>query len=788
MRNSFIILYSLILITGTGCGGGGGSSTPAAGNTPPPPPPPSNKAPTITSADNFDIDENSDIQIQILATDPENSALSYSIIGGLDSEKFVIDEQSGVLTTKDDSSFNFESPNDSNTDNVFSIDLSVSDGDLSATQSLSLNVVNVVEPAQCSNGDRITVKENVKGHFYTFKATGPEESRLQLFDPINVLRKGTSSVSGDFRNSLSLGGADSGSFGFFDFLNAEIEGNLDDDYVVKPVANFADGSTLECSLNLRIQDVVDEVKSGIKFAGQYPSATQLNTQDVGDIDGDGLTDVWISSTISSADNYEDPWDHQGHLLFGKTLANIISNQQGEEIVLDDFTSGQGVRVFGKTLPYSSSVHVGNSISASSVSDIDGDGIPEILVSLFVKGSGYGGEFTTRPQAYLLWGNALLNSSNSEIDLDNLLPEEGMRFGGLGGIDRTHIDAISSDFDGDGIPDIAIGIPRGEIRATENSVYRGQLFIVFGKFVKERKSIGSIDLLDDVNEIDPNQVLIITSEDEDDVIDQPPSAAVMQGSGEQINTISDLDGDGLREIILTGGIGLGIVNTTAIAESIKTGKGLLDYKDIAPENLKQITFDGRFPKLKSRGDYDGDGIDDLVFGYRNHSEVVPNGVLIPGANIAAFSDQVFDVEKTENRNEVILFESESSNGTGEISFMPDIDGDSRDEIVVSEFSRIAIILAKSLDDLPADRIFNIDDIQPGQGVFIKKGIIDGEPASVSILADVDGDSLPDLSIFESDIYGGGAKESYLLLGADIIETINSSSLEIDLNVYFRGVRE
>lgn len=77
-------------------------------------------------------------------------------------------------------------------------------------------------------------------------------------------------------------------------------------------------------------------------------------------------------------------------------------------------------------------------------------------------------FSDRPLAYVIWGDSLFTNTSGEIDLNTLKPAEGLALEGLGGIKRTGNTAISGDFDGDGIPDIAIGIPEGRISATDTS--------------------------------------------------------------------------------------------------------------------------------------------------------------------------------------------------------------------------------------------------------------------------------------------------------------------------------
>ena len=103
----------------------------------------SNEAPTITSINSASTLENATAVISLTATDPEHGSLSYFVIGGTDQALFNIDSASGALSFK--SAPDFENPMDANHDNVYSVQVQVSDGTNLVTQSLSITVTNVDE-------------------------------------------------------------------------------------------------------------------------------------------------------------------------------------------------------------------------------------------------------------------------------------------------------------------------------------------------------------------------------------------------------------------------------------------------------------------------------------------------------------------------------------------------------------------------------------------------------------------------------------------------------------------
>ncbi len=102
---------------------------------------PIDRSPTITSSDTVNLDENTTEVITVTADDPDGDILSYSISGGSDNSLFTIDSETGVL------SFNtapdYENPRDSDLDNVYELEVAVSDGSNTQTRNLLITVDDV---------------------------------------------------------------------------------------------------------------------------------------------------------------------------------------------------------------------------------------------------------------------------------------------------------------------------------------------------------------------------------------------------------------------------------------------------------------------------------------------------------------------------------------------------------------------------------------------------------------------------------------------------------------------
>ncbi|MFN0264741.1 beta strand repeat-containing protein [Tepidamorphus sp. 3E244] len=104
-----------------------------------------NDDPTITSDATFNVDENTTAVATLTADDPDAGATAtWSISGGADASLFDINATTGELSFV--SAPDFEAPGDAGTNNVYNVDVSVSDGvGGSATQSIAVTVNNVNE-------------------------------------------------------------------------------------------------------------------------------------------------------------------------------------------------------------------------------------------------------------------------------------------------------------------------------------------------------------------------------------------------------------------------------------------------------------------------------------------------------------------------------------------------------------------------------------------------------------------------------------------------------------------
>ena len=127
--------FMCLIIAGCGGGGGGGSEEPISNPISSP-----NESPTLTVDLATRLPEN-EIRIgEVGATDPDGDDVSVELSG---EDAAFLDLKQDLLVFK--TAPDFEVPMDANGDNVFVFDVTASDGALSVSESLEIEVFNVSE-------------------------------------------------------------------------------------------------------------------------------------------------------------------------------------------------------------------------------------------------------------------------------------------------------------------------------------------------------------------------------------------------------------------------------------------------------------------------------------------------------------------------------------------------------------------------------------------------------------------------------------------------------------------
>jgi len=156
LKNSLVVLVATTLVACGGGGGGGGSDYGGGsgggggyGNSPP----------TITNAvSSYSVVENQTAAFTVTATDPDMDTLEFAITSGVDASLFSINSSNGSVTFN--TAPDFEAPGDSGSDNVYDLDVRVSDGNASDSQSFTVTITNdTSDDPVTSNYDGVLIRD-----------------------------------------------------------------------------------------------------------------------------------------------------------------------------------------------------------------------------------------------------------------------------------------------------------------------------------------------------------------------------------------------------------------------------------------------------------------------------------------------------------------------------------------------------------------------------------------------------------------------------------------------------
>ena len=344
-----------------------------------------NEPPVITSNGGGDlasisVAENGTGVTVVAATDPESESVTYAIAGGTDRLKFNIDQATGTLSFK--AAPNFESPSDSNGDNVYSVLVSATDSaNNSSFQLLSITVTNVNEaPVITSNGGdvaaSISISENTTA-VTKVTATDPDAGATQTY-----------SISGGADAAKFQIDAATGALSFKAVPNFEAPTDAGGDNVYNVTVSVSDGSLTDTQ---DIAVTVTDVAEGPAFTslGKLGAETLVNTNTSGrqytpslaGLEGGGFVAVWTDLDSKT---------------LGDTNAGAIKAQLyaadgtavGSEFLINTFTPGNQIDATVTALKGG-----GFAVTWSGPSN---DGF-DILGQVFnASGGKVGSEFTVNP--------------------------------------------------------------------------------------------------------------------------------------------------------------------------------------------------------------------------------------------------------------------------------------------------------------------------------------------------------------------------------------------------------
>ncbi len=376
-------------------------------------------------------------------------------------------------------------------------------------------------------------------------------------------------------------------------------------------------------------------------AGDY-SGSAVST--AGDVNGDRIDDFLIGAPLADPNGFS---SGTSYVVFGG--AGVVS---GGNLDLSALNGTNGFKLSGVAARDYSGVAV------STAGDVNGDRIDDLLIGASVAGpNGF-----ASGASYVVFGGAAVGAGG-KLELSALDGTNGFRLSGVTAGDRSgYAVSTAGDVNGDGVNDILIGAPGVFFIGSTGASY-----LVFGGVGVG--SGGNLDLsaLDGTNGFKLSGV------------------ALGDSSGGAVRAAGDVNGDGLDDLLIgaPGADPNGASYVVFGGAGVGTG-GNLELSVLDGTNGFRLSG-GSGRAVSTAGDFNGDGVDDLLLGAPGAS---PSGsgasyVVFGGTEVGTGGN--LDLSALDGTNGFRLSGVRAGDYSGSaVSTAGDVNGDGMDDVLIGAF--------------------------------------------------------------------------------------------------------
>lgn len=379
----------------------------------------------------------------------------------------------------------------------------------------------------------------------------------------------------------------------------------------------------------------------------------ISVSNAGDVNGDGIDDLIIGAFAADPNTTTDAG--RSYVLFGSDSGFAPS------IDLSGLNGNNGFVINGEETGDASG------FSVSNAGDINGDNIGDLIIgALGADALG----FFQAGKSYVVFGS---NSGfSSELELSSLNGMNGFVINGATTLDRSGFSVNNAgDINGDGFDDLIIGAPESD---NGSGTEIGSSYVVYGS----NNFAASLNLVA-LNGANGFRIDGISSED---------------FFGHSVNSAGDVNGDGVDDIII-GSYGVDINSDTNVGNSYVIFGSVGGF----PANFDISTLNGVNGfvinginandesgfSVSNAGDFNGDGIDDLIIGaYRSDVALIINDAgkshVIFGTRNGFPASMSFSELDGDNGFTINGVAANDESGQS-VSSAGDINGDGVDDIII-----------------------------------------------------------------------------------------------------------
>ncbi|MEP3889307.1 MAG: hypothetical protein ABJN69_02500 [Hellea sp.] len=485
---------------------------------------------------------------------------------------------------------------------------------------------------------------------------------------------------GDGSTGFVINGIDAGDFSGHSVSSAgDVNGDGIDDIIIGAVLAESNGNSgagesyvvfgqddsvtpFGASLNLSALDGSNGfVINGIDvqdLSGRSVSAA-------GDINGDGIDDILIGADRADSNGNVDTGE--SYVVFGQD-DSVTPFAASLDLSMLNGTNGFVINGIDAS-DYSG-------ISVSSAGDINGDGFDDILIGAFradPNGNSSAGE------SYVVFGqDDSVTPFGASLNLSALDGSNGFVINGIDANDLSGGSvSAAGDVNGDGIDDILIGASF----ADPNGFSSGESYVVFGQDDSVTPFAASLNL----SALDGSNGFVVNGINAND------------NSGISVSAAGDINGDGIDDILISAqlfestiagpGGGSNFINVTYVVfgqdDSITPFAASLNLSALDGTNgfvINDIGITTDSPmSVSGAGDFNGDGIDDILIGSGSSSQAGGSYVIF-GSNTGFAAS--LELSSLNGTNGMAINGIDAGDFSGHsVSSAGDVNGDGFDDILI-----------------------------------------------------------------------------------------------------------